>query len=392
MRLNYYQSYLQMIRLSVGVPIRQSLFITMSDGSTKDILRSGQESCAYYVSCILKIFNLAPATYANVVSLQKELIAYGWSVIDPRTPADQIIPWSLIIRAPHDGSTKWDMYGNIRKSNYHIGFYVGDEQVISNRSDGFEQGLVDNQNADRVPMIHHFTYNGKRDIVSVLTFPFEMNLTEYVASFLNTMTINHQLEIPLIGSIWPWISDKLWLDKDEQLRAVGLEEGNILGRICGPACILMWYRYITGKSDHTMGECIALRDQTHGGWRYRNSTVGRYHQGLVVLAQSWWLAASRWHIHITQHDIWDKLRLLVAECIDQNKVLILSVSPGFNPQQRGWHLVVVRWYNRNWYHEELIINDPLDPMTERGFSGSPVPVLITDILNCWSGNWIIVER
>lgn len=217
MYLDYYQSYLTMIRNSVGLGLRKHLYISKDDGSSKDILHDGNLSCTYFVSCILKTFNLSPVNSVNVLSFEKVLLEYGWQSIDPSAHPDQIIPGSIIIRSQKEGTDKQDIYGNTRSGHHHIGFYVGDGHAISNMSESFGVEGVE----PRTPQQHHYTYNEKRPIKSILTFNFHMTMREYFTQANPTMLFNKQLEIPFI-----------WLDherfkKADQLPASTLEPKDI---------------------------------------------------------------------------------------------------------------------------------------------------------------------
>ena len=86
-----------MIQSSIGSSLWRHLYITKEDGTSKDILQDGNVSCAFYVSSLLKQFNLSPATYANVKSLCTALLEYGWKEIPRENKIEDIPLGSLIL-------------------------------------------------------------------------------------------------------------------------------------------------------------------------------------------------------------------------------------------------------------------------------------------------------
>jgi hypothetical protein len=383
MYIDYYGSYLTMIRNSVGSHTWKNLFIKKENWNIIDILQDGNVSCAYYVSSILKQFGYCWATYANVLSLEKHLIEYGRNKQKNFTE-DTVTPWSVIIREEKKWSEKEDIYGNSIKNHYHIGFYIWSWRAISNMSDGF---TIDDLNA-RTPQEHHITYNWSRPICSILQWNFTKTLQQHIMQTQYSSHINKQLEIPFIGQTLSYLTQYgfYW---DELERALWSEEWLSLGRMCGWACIVMAYQYITWKKDKTLKDIVYYKDLTHKKWWYRNKEHWRYHDGLIAITTDRWLSGTRWNTDINDTK---KFKELIADCIDNKKVLLLSVSPWFESNNKWWHLVVIRWYNRNGYDEELIINDPLDPKEKEGFSGAPISKKLSEVIQCWSGKYIIVTK
>lgn len=385
MIFNYYQTYLSMIHTSVGSSLRKHFFLTKDDKTSRDILQGGNLSCAFYVSSVLNQFNLTPAIFANVLSLQKALLERGWTSLQQDTHPDDLPPWSIIIRDSQPGSSKQDLYNNTRNSHYHIGFYVWDSQAISNMSDAF---VAEDQHA-KTPQCHHYTYHDTRPIQAILTFRFTMSLTEHFEQQFPTILINAQLEIPFTGQTKLHL-EASGIEWDNLNRALGTDKDLQHGRMCGPACIIMAYQYLSKKTDKTLLDTIPYRDKTHSNnLPYLSKNHDRYHDGLIAIAQDFGLKGHRGEIDPA--DI-AQLKTLIGDCIDNQKVLILSVSPHFITTQRGGHLVVVAWYNRNGYKEELIINDPLDPKATEGYPGAPISIWLSSIVLCRSGKYIILTQ
>lgn len=143
-----YQNYLQMIKTSTGSRMFQQLYV-LDNGKKKDILRNGELSCAYYVSSILKIFDLISRPHATVKGTIEDIIKNGWRETKKLKPGNILI-WQE--KKFPDGSI-----------NQHIGFYFDKQKAISNNF------------KERMPLVHHFTYGQtklgqpKRKIIKILT-------------------------------------------------------------------------------------------------------------------------------------------------------------------------------------------------------------------------------
>ena len=126
----------------------RSIFV-LAGGKEKDILKNGELSCAFYVSCILKLFDLISRLHATVDGAVKDMIDNGWTETKKMKPGDVLV-WEK--KKFKDGEL-----------HRHLGFYLGDKKAISHR---------DNK---RIPIIHHYTYGQtkdgqpKRKIVKILT-------------------------------------------------------------------------------------------------------------------------------------------------------------------------------------------------------------------------------
>ncbi len=121
-------------------------FYIEKDGEVLDSLEDGKSSCAVFVSGILillnDLFHWIKGPHTTVISTEKDMIESGWHEIDSVKPG-AILIWER--KDGHDG-----------KSHLHIGFYVGNDEAISNssRDTGF-------------PARHHYTYNDTRKIEKI---------------------------------------------------------------------------------------------------------------------------------------------------------------------------------------------------------------------------------
>src|ERR1700694_971831 len=77
----YFQTYLQLIRNSVGTSMFRNFYIRYPDGKEVDAMSDGSNSCAFYVSSVLKLFNLQSDIHGTVNSVLKDLEQNSWIAI-----------------------------------------------------------------------------------------------------------------------------------------------------------------------------------------------------------------------------------------------------------------------------------------------------------------------
>ena len=141
-----YDSYLKMIRNSVGTKMFRNLYLR--EGKKKiDATEDGELSCAFFVSNLLLIWGLISEGHATIRSTIRDMQKNGWKKISEK----EIRPGDIIL---------WEDK-KFRKGNHHshIGFYVGKEETISH-SDGV-----------KAISAHHWTYNDKRKITAIYRYP-----------------------------------------------------------------------------------------------------------------------------------------------------------------------------------------------------------------------------
>ncbi len=147
------KNYLAMIRNAARGEnnMFRDLYLTV-DGVERDAAGDGSLACAIFVCSVLYLQNsqhntkLIDFVHASVVSTEKDLAKNGWSQInEPREGA--ILVWEAVKGQPVP------VYGDM---HHHIGFSIGNERAISNDGDG--RGI---------PVEHHWTYNGTRNIVRI---------------------------------------------------------------------------------------------------------------------------------------------------------------------------------------------------------------------------------
>lgn len=134
-----YQNYLSMIKNSENSKMFRNVYI-LDNNKKKDILKNGELSCAYYVSCILKIFNLIDSKispHSTVSGTIKNMFNSDWQV------TKKLVPGNVLV---------WEK----NLGHEHLGFYLGKDKAISNCL------------KKKTPIIHHYTYNNKRKIIKIL--------------------------------------------------------------------------------------------------------------------------------------------------------------------------------------------------------------------------------
>lgn len=116
------------------------------DGTKVDILDNGGKSCALFVSAILFLQKMISDVHSTVTGTQNDLIKSGWKEIEAPRPG-AVLVWEKKL-AP-DGI-----------AHAHIGFFMGNDEAISNDSNG--TGFI---------IKHHYTYEGTRKIEKIYWHP-----------------------------------------------------------------------------------------------------------------------------------------------------------------------------------------------------------------------------
>lgn len=121
-------------------------FYIERDGVAMDSLEDGKNSCAVFVSSILVLtndfFGWIHGPHATVRSTEEDMLRSGWYEINDLR-LGSILIWEK--KEGHDG-----------KMHNHIGFYMGNDEAISNDSKvtGF-------------PRRHHYTSDNTRKIEKI---------------------------------------------------------------------------------------------------------------------------------------------------------------------------------------------------------------------------------
>ena len=121
-------------------------FYVEKEGAVIDSLEDGKNSCAVFVSSILVLLNdlchWIKGPHITVISTENDMLESGWYEIDS-VKIGAVLIWEK--KGGHNGNM-----------HYHIGFYMGNDQAISNDSQGIG-----------FPHKHHYTYNDTRKIEKI---------------------------------------------------------------------------------------------------------------------------------------------------------------------------------------------------------------------------------
>lgn len=112
-----FQTYLSMVENSVGSKTFSHGYAQV-DGQPTDVMRVGELSCAFFVSSLLKIFDVIGSMHATVASTVKDLEESSWHKVNSAEPGDVIV-WKPIL---FPGGERHE----------HIGFALTDSQAVSN--------------------------------------------------------------------------------------------------------------------------------------------------------------------------------------------------------------------------------------------------------------------
>jgi len=142
MRQDKRKTLFKLIENSIGSKLfRNNYYFIDSKLQSKDILKNGQLSCAFYVSSLLYLTKLISDLHTTVEGTIKDLEKNGWYKIDK----------------PKKGAiVLWDK----KNGHSHIGFYWNKNKAISNSS------------IKKSPIIHPLNYQNRK----ILAFYFHKEL------------------------------------------------------------------------------------------------------------------------------------------------------------------------------------------------------------------------
>jgi hypothetical protein len=112
----YFKTYLKMVRNSIGTSMFRNWYIQTEQHGEFDAMRDGEDSCAFYVSGVLKIFDKVQSIHGLVDSVAKDLQESGWQSVTEPIEGDVLI---------------WEAQKFGDRMQHHIGFYVGNGKAIS---------------------------------------------------------------------------------------------------------------------------------------------------------------------------------------------------------------------------------------------------------------------
>ncbi|NMB92517.1 MAG: hypothetical protein GYA31_02755 [Parcubacteria group bacterium] len=139
-------TYLTVIQNACGSKMWANNY-ALVNGKKEDILQNGSTSCAFFVSSILKMFDLIKDLHVTVNGTEKDLKQSGWRriAVTSKMPPGSILIW--------EKKKALEAKNKNTATHAHIGFYIGKEQAVS-------IWIFHN-----FPIIHHWTYSGKRKVL-----------------------------------------------------------------------------------------------------------------------------------------------------------------------------------------------------------------------------------
>jgi len=112
----YFKTYLKVINNSVGTNMFRNFYVETDEQGEFDAFGDGENSCAFYVSAILVMFNKMNDIHGLVQSTVDDLKKSGWQLVEEPRPGDVLI-WEA--KQFSDGSKE------------HIGFCVDANRAVS---------------------------------------------------------------------------------------------------------------------------------------------------------------------------------------------------------------------------------------------------------------------
>lgn len=379
MKINYYKTYIDTIKWSVWGKQYRNFWINKWWRDI-DICQDGNLSCAYYVSNILKQFNLIDAWSVNVWSTEKLLLQRWRQIIDNQTQQDQIPIWSVIIY-------KW-WFGQ-DWFHTHIWFYMWNEIAISNNS---RQETQTDQEI-RVIAQHHYTYNWTREITNIYTYDFEDKID---------WLFHEELEVKICSQTEEYINDQ-WLNDEELERSLWKNDWLKSWRLCWLACTLSAINYYNKQIDNNfidkkLSDLIDYRNQQYP---FANSIIWENISKDIYIKGGW--RAHGWLVYIAEKNgikwkvikedmsnmTWSQIISMIYNNIKENKLTILSVDidmwSGDFAGRKGWHLVMILGIDYNGSEYSLMIWNPLYPKHSQR-------VNIDRFIQWFGGKWMLLYR
>jgi len=124
----------KLIKNSIGTKLFRNNYFFV-DGKSKDLLKNGELSCAFYISSILYLLKLIRDIHTTVRGTIKDLEESGW----------------YKIKKPKKGAViLWDKN---KTEHYHLGFYWSKNKTVSNIS------------SKKSPNFHSLTYKNRKILI-----------------------------------------------------------------------------------------------------------------------------------------------------------------------------------------------------------------------------------
>lgn len=154
MKLHFFETYLEVIKKSSGAKIFQNFFGEDIDGK-RDLLEDGELSCSYFVSSILYRFGFIDSIHLRSESTIKDMLEFGWEEVDlENLEIGDVVYWDKSKIKERD-------LKNQDSEVPHVGFYIGQDKVISHSDAVKSPAEHDLEYKGRLP-VRAFRYRGQR--------------------------------------------------------------------------------------------------------------------------------------------------------------------------------------------------------------------------------------
>lgn len=120
LKFDFLGTYLAAIKNSVGSKFFRNMYV-WNDKKRIDVLENGNLSCAYFVSTILKHFDLIKKVHSTVKNTVKDAKKSGWKITAKPKIGNVLVYEEKYF--PESGN-----------QHMHIGFYIGNKKAISTSS------------------------------------------------------------------------------------------------------------------------------------------------------------------------------------------------------------------------------------------------------------------
>jgi len=125
------KTLLKLIENSLGTKLFRNNYFFI-DGKSKDVLKNGDLSCAFYVSSILYLLKLIKDIHTTVLGTIRDMEENGWYNIEKLKKGSVVL---------------WD---KDKTEHYHLGFYWDKNKAVSNVS------------LKKSPNFHSLNYKGRK--------------------------------------------------------------------------------------------------------------------------------------------------------------------------------------------------------------------------------------
>ncbi len=359
MKINYYKSYIDSILWSIWSNIWRHFWIKKW-WKDIDICQNGNLSCAYFVSNILKQFNLIDSGSVSTKTTIDKIIAKWRNAIDANTLPEDIPIWSILT---------WEWGFGDDGFHDHIWFYIWNKLAVSNDSYQWDRSGLGFEEPQYCPIIHDFTYNQVRKITNIYRYDRE-NKIDWL--------FHEELNVKIYGQTWSELEEH-WLSNEEIDWSLGISDKLKYWRLCWLACVLSAINYYNKQNNPNFiekkySDLADYRNQKYNGknkitWESElkdiyMKDIWRSHDWLIHIAKQFGINGNIYTNNMSDMTS-SQIISMIYHNIQQNKITILSIDKNIwisnFEGKKGWHLVVILWIDFGGNEYSLMIWNPISP-------------------------------